>query len=222
MVEFHCDSCGYERKLPDELIGRKVQCPQCKVASVVDSPSEPLTISKLSLDQATDLGGLASDRAKDEYSEPDIICTGCGSVVSGDGGTPCEHCGTINSQATEYTDISEDDVDVSDLAEDTPHVWDEGFDGAEKMEESLDQAAGRSGFHALARGGVGANIFAGVVSGGLCVFFAIALTMLLASQGATYRFYGPFLSVLLLTMGVGGLFYSFFPVSHSSSLFLIR
>ncbi|MDD3310621.1 SulP family inorganic anion transporter [Pseudodesulfovibrio sp.] len=220
MAVFKCDSCGYEREVPGSLTGKKAKCPQCgRGVVIVDEPSggeppaepvlaEPESASRtegasqpLNLDEAV---------AEPVYEVEDAVCAACGAVISGGHEGVCPSCGAEVREADEYPEITEDDVDVSDLAESRePQVWDDDFGGGDRGGSVLDRDDRQEDGWRLLAGGLPLNLFGGLVSGLLAFFFAVALAMLVVSQDSTDMLLPYVLAASLIGTVVGCVFYPF-------------
>jgi len=207
---FKCDSCGYEREVPDALVGKKAKCPDCgrgvtiaATPEVADDGPE-MEEAEEPKSGTIDLDAVVADPV---YEADDVICASCGKVVSeGHDGT-CPSCGAEMRDAEEYPDLSEDDVDVSDLADDgKPQLWDDdyvGGTGENVLEEGEKSEEGWSFFE----GGVFLNLFGGLISGILGFFFAVALAMLVVCQDGTDMLFPYVLAASLIGTVVGSVFY---------------
>ncbi len=215
---FKCDSCGYERDVPDKLSGKKAKCPGCGkgVAIVVGiSPADGVVdVSEdrgQALVSATEYGESSSlnlDNSSDyDDSLVDSVCRECGQVTQLEASGRCAACESEISQFCDLTELAEENVDVSDLAEDSsPQVWDRDFVGGEtSLEEDFQESEGRS----LLAGHLSVNIFAGLVSGLLCLFFSVALSLLMVSPQALHDYLPYALAAVLTGMAVSSIVFSF-------------
>ncbi|WP_419788146.1 SulP family inorganic anion transporter [Pseudodesulfovibrio sp.] len=192
MAVFKCDSCGYQREVPGSLTGKKAKCPQCGHSVLIvedgeetaapevlekeaESPAE--TVQPINLDQ---------DMADPVYESDDTICNSCGAVLSdGETGT-CPSCGAEIPAEENIPEITEDDIDVSDLADSRePQVWDDDFEGGTLHETGLDDKDLQEEGRGFLEGGIALNLFGGLVSGLLAFFFAVSLAVLVASQDSS-------------------------------------
>lgn len=234
MAIFKCNSCGYEREVPNKLVGKRAKCPDCaQGVTIVDfippdaESFEELFESGVEADldgthRSTELVGDEEDSTKEidlDTSEvtinlsddEDIICDKCGHVVDGDHSEGrCERCGSVLPKAEAMPELTEDSVDVSDLADDAPpQVWESDFPGNEDSEmSSLDDAEDERTPWCLFEGSLALNLFSGVVSGLLAFFFAVAMSLLAASQEGVSGYLPYILSTALTGMAVGCIFYS--------------
>ncbi|ADU62330.1 cyclic nucleotide-binding protein [Pseudodesulfovibrio aespoeensis Aspo-2] len=150
---------------------------------------------------------VASDAASGD-SQEDIICTGCGYAVSG-GGRACPKCGRALKRPEALPEVSEEDIDVSDLAEEgAPQVWDADYPDASASGLSGVDDTGRSGGFRLLEGNLPLNVFAGLVSGILAFFFALALALLTCSQPGMQPFLPHVIAMSLVATAVGGVLFS--------------
>lgn len=199
MAIFKCDSCGYERDVPDKLVGKKAKCPDCGhgVSIVETLPPEPEEAETSEPEEGAsdeaayeavaddisagsiDLDADASDVELDD--DEDVICDNCGLAVPASHDESCPDCGNELKRAADFPDLSEDDIDVSDLADEESEepVWEGQFEGGGR--ETLEAGDTKQG-PSLLEGSFPLNIFAGLVSGGLAIFFAIAMALLASSQ----------------------------------------
>ncbi len=210
MASFKCDSCGYERAVPDGLIGKKARCPGCglgvtvaddrvskKKPSRAEGNAEPLLPINLDERPEVDLG-----RAED------VICAACGHVQEQGGGSKCSRCGAVLDTVETEPEVDESEIDVSDLVEPgAPEVWDADFkgdEGATNLEGDSDPDRWR-----LLRGGKTLNLYAGIVSGLLSLFFVYSLSLLAASQGGMHQYLPFLLGTALTGVIVGSICFSF-------------
>lgn len=232
MAIFKCDSCGYERDVPDKLAGKKAKCPDCghgvtiileqelgsdSLAEMFVSPEEESSTSE-SKTLPSESGEEASvnldedDVDVDLSGAEDVVCDECGqsfSEAEAKDGT-CPECGeAVPGLGAE--ELTEDHVDVSDLADDSePQIWESSYAGEGKEgDSSLDEDESEKRSLGLFEGNLALNIFAGLVSGCLCFFFAMAMALLASSQEDLHQFLPYILSTSLTGMTVGCLFYSF-------------
>lgn len=233
MAIFKCDSCGYERDVPDKLIGKKAKCPDCghgvTIAEFVAehaqsfeaefedadgqaSPSDVVPDPEIESDED---GGDSYDLDDEHHEldfeddEEDTLCAGCGTAVNGDHDGNCPSCGEELPDADDAVGVSEDDVDISDLADDDEaQIWDEDYADAEgdasidARDEPEDDSPG------LLEGNFALNVFAGLASGALAVFFALAMAILAVSQDGLHQFLPYVLTSSLTAMAIGCFFYS--------------
>ena len=208
MAVFKCDSCGYEREVPDALAGKKAKCPDCgRGVSIVaaEDAAEPEAVAEPSKSGPVNLDEAVSDPV---YEMDDVICASCGKVVGEGHDGVCPACGAELRDAEEYPDLSEDDVDVSDLADDgSPQVWDDDYVGSGERENVLDADGSSSRGWGFFEGGVAQNVFGGLVSGCLAFFFAISLAMLVVCQDGTDMLFPYVLAASLIGTVVGALFF---------------
>ncbi|EGB13927.1 cyclic nucleotide-binding protein [Pseudodesulfovibrio mercurii] len=138
----------------------------------------------------------------------DVICAACGHVQEPGHGETCSGCGAMLKAVEALPEVDESEIDVSDLAEiDEPQVWDADFQGdgdGASLEETEDPDRWR-----LLRGGKTLNLYAGIVSGVLSLFFVYALSLLAASQAGMHQYLPFLLGTALTGVIVGSIFYSF-------------
>jgi SulP family sulfate permease len=225
---FKCESCGYEREVPEKLLGKKAKCPDCGhgvtiVEEVSDSDDffeESFEGEGVTLGEPSDAGAdggkgsgpidLDGVEGDPDFEPEDIVCVKCGEVVKDDGQETCPVCGASLQRAEEFPDLSEDDVDVSDLADSSePQVWDEAFKGDGGGDGSLEDDDVSPDRWRFFEGSLPLNIFGGLVSGVLNFFFAVALAMLVASQEGMNELLPYVVAASLIGVTVGSIFYSF-------------
>ncbi|MBI9079114.1 MAG: cyclic nucleotide-binding domain-containing protein [Pseudodesulfovibrio sp.] len=230
MAIFKCESCGYERDVPDKLLGKKAKCPDCgHGVTIVDQ----LLVEDESFEAVFEDADMAeyeedydsSGQNDDESSGPidlddedteidfetgDVVCSGCGHVMGEDQAAVCPECGGIVERPHSFPELDEDDVDVSDLADDdVRQVWDADYSGNEgQTEAAIDAVEVVDGWR-LFEGSFPLNIYAGIVSGALAFFFAVAMSLLASSQQGVYVLLPYILGTALTGMVVGSIFFSF-------------
>jgi len=225
---FKCDSCGYERDVPDKLSGKKAKCPDCghgvtivdflppedgslEVAIeneevAIDSSQREVGESGIS-QESLDLD--STDVTVDLSESEDIVCGKCGQVLE-EGAELCPVCGEEVVQPDVLPELTEEHVDVSDLAEDeTPQIWEAEFAGGEdeggsSLDDDEDEAKAWNFFE----GNLPLNIFSGLVSGLLAFFFAVAMALLASAQQGLHEYLPYILSTSLTGMTIGCIFYS--------------
>jgi Sulfate permease and related transporters (MFS superfamily) len=226
---FNCGYCDYERDVPDKLLGKKAKCPKCghgvtivdAVTLAEDGPSGDIESEPIPFDsngappssnEAFDLDGMGGedlDGTSFDDEVADIVCPGCGHAMPGDGAEKCSECGHALQRPDSSLDISEDDIDISDLADDgSPQVWDADYPEASgRISTEVEDRPDGSG-RRLLQGNFILNVFAGLVSGFLAFFFALALSVLSCSGAGLHPFL-PYVIMTALTAAlVGGVFYS--------------
>lgn len=103
--DFTCSGCGQELKADEELVGRTVKCPSCKVPLVIEAPSAEhpeeddslqladeldLSVSGRATYQADD-GGEADAEADTETDNEQTECPACGVMIAA-GEFECRSC----------------------------------------------------------------------------------------------------------------------------------
>lgn len=227
MAIFKCDSCGYERDVPDKLSGKKAKCPDCgHGVTIVDFlDPESVDLTDMSDDSDEDFidepdeqdteasqGSIDLDEVETDVdlgSEDDVVCEKCGHVMS-DGEDVCPKCGVAVVRAEDLPDPTEADVDLSDLAEeDVPQVWESDYPGNVDDEDfSVDDDVVKESSWQLFEGSLPLNIYAGLVSGLLCIFFAVAMALLAAGQQGLHAFLPYILASSLTGMAVASVFFA--------------
>ena len=226
MAIFKCDSCGYDRDVPDKLVGKKAKCPECgHGVTILDAmPEESESLSdmfeeveaeeepqvEVSVDSEAEASSYSLDNPEEslDFDEDDVVCSDCGHAVTGPHDGPCPDCGSQLQETEDLPELSEDDVDVSDLAgeaEEGP-VWEGEF--TQKETENLEETGTKKGV-SLWEGNLSLNIFAGLVSGGLALFFALAMALLASSQESVHPYLPYIITASLTSMVIGSFFYSF-------------
>nr|WP_286181668.1 SulP family inorganic anion transporter [Desulfovibrio sp. Huiquan2017] len=152
---------------------------------------------------------LDSEHLTVDFEGPeDILCAACGHVQEPGHGSACSKCGAPLETLEELPEVDESEIDVSDLAEaGEPQVWEADYPGevdGPRIEEIRDPDRWR-----LLRGGKTLNLYAGVVSGVLSLFFVYALSLLAASQGGMHQYLPFLLGTALTGVIVGSIFFSF-------------
>ncbi len=226
MAIFKCDSCGYDREVPDKLSGKKAKCPDCGQGVTIVDFLEPEAESLAAMFEDEDPtqssalpqieGGLKSidldgvDTDVDLGGENDVICEKCGHIMA-DGTDTCSECGFIIPATEEIPEPTEDDVDLSDLAEGTePQVWESEYSGNRDDDDlSVDAKEKKKSSLRLFEGNLPLNIFSGLVSGLLAVFFAVAMSLLAAGQQGLHQSLPYILATALTGMAVASIVFSF-------------
>ncbi|MEF2231970.1 MAG: SulP family inorganic anion transporter [Pseudodesulfovibrio sp.] len=217
MAVFKCDSCGYEREVPDALVGKKAKCPDCGRGVVITAVAARAAAPAKAGAEEEDVDAgdrkpaslnLDEEMADPVYAVDDVICAACGKVVSEGHEGVCPSCGAELDDAEEYPDLSEDDVDVSDLAEDdSPQVWDDDYLGDGDGENLLEAGGATSEDWGFFEGGIALNLFGGLISGILGFFFAVSLAMLVVCQDGTDMLFPYVLAASLIGTVVGAVFF---------------
>lgn len=187
MAKFICDQCGLSRNVPDSLSGRKAKCPECSKTIVIQPEGDPFPadLDALAMENGNsemDIGDAGSEESVD------IICAGCGNMTSVPAGqkvTACAECGRSLEHPETGGEPSIEDVDLDDLADGNPgpRIWDEEYeDGVQHEVPSTVEAIVRGEQRSLGAGGLFPNIYAGLVSGLLSFFFAVAYAQFVVTQ----------------------------------------
>lgn len=210
MAIFKCDSCGYERIVPDELIGKRARCPGCGQGVAVAGDRVPEKAPSWAAEDGEPLQPINLDdgMAVEPERAEDVICTACGHAQAQGSGLKCSSCGALLDSIEAVPEVDESEIDVSDLAEPGgPEVWDADFkgdEGAADLENASDPDRWR-----LLRGGKALNLYAGIVSGLLSLFFVYSLSLLAASQGGMHQYLPFLLGTALTGVIVGSICFSF-------------
>ncbi|WP_319585078.1 SulP family inorganic anion transporter [uncultured Pseudodesulfovibrio sp.] len=235
MAIFKCESCEYERVVPDGLAGKKAKCPGCgrgvtialeeeADSAVADEPEDMAGVSPLhaNLPESSEAEPLPDvsfdeppmsidldDVPTVDLEEPeDIICAACDHVQEPGHGDVCSKCGAPLQAVEEIPEIDESEIDVSDLAESNePQVWEADF--KQDVDATSLEAESDPDRWRLLRGGKTLNLYAGIVSGALSFFFVYSLSLLAASQGGMQQYLPFMLGVALTGVVVGSIFFSF-------------
>lgn len=219
MAIFKCDSCGYERDVPDSLIGKRAKCPGCGrgVAIGDASPGAPASKAEPAPEIEPSDAGTApepydldsGDQSVDLEGPEDVICAACGRAQEADGHERCSGCGAPLEAVAPIPEVDESEIDVSDLAgQDVPQVWDADFTPEEGGDAPIEGDRDPDRWRLL-RGGLILNSYAGVVSGLLALFFVYALSLLASSQGGMHDFMPYILGTALSGVIVGSILYAF-------------
>ncbi|WP_243545839.1 SulP family inorganic anion transporter [Pseudodesulfovibrio tunisiensis] len=149
----------------------------------------------------------AVEAEEPEESGEDSVCSECGHVM-GDGVDTCPNCGRPVLPAEEIPEPSEEDLDLSDLAEDAENpVWDAAFQGGDAVASpGVDRPVGQNG--RFFQGSLILNIYSGVVSGLVCFVVALAFALLATSQPGVREFLPQVLAMALTASVVGGFVYA--------------
>ncbi len=230
MAIFKCDSCGYERDVPDKLVGKKAKCPDCghgvtivdivsaeeeffeadfenNGMSAIDDEQKNFGQSGSGVLESIDLD--AKDVEVDLDESGDLICAACGFVMDEGSEGDCPECGKAIEKPADFLELSEDDVDLSDLAEDdAPQVWEAGFSGDDIETDSVIDNEEVVDKWRLFEGSFPLNVYSGIVSGILAFFFAISMALLASSPGGLHQFLPYIFGTALTGMVVGSIFFS--------------
>nr|WP_321257478.1 SulP family inorganic anion transporter [uncultured Pseudodesulfovibrio sp.] len=230
MAIFKCDSCGYEREVPAKLTGKKAKCPDCGHGVVIleQLPEEEIPYDvKFEEDESLVTTGIPESLGSDgtpiesinldkqdvqvDLDDPDdVVCAKCGHIQGAGHKGVCSKCGTPFIPVADVLEIDESDIDVSDLADvEEAQVWDAKFDGEDGGAESLDLIRDPDQWR-LFRGSFTLNLYAGIVSGVLALFFVYALSLLASANAGTYDFLPYVIGTALTGVIVGSVFNAFF------------
>lgn len=228
MAIFKCGSCGYERNVPDRLVGKKAKCPECGVGAAITDRADGGEAVEVDLDEnpplpepaapADDRDGvpitsldLDNEDLDINLEGPDhVICPGCGHVLEKGFQGNCPECGGPLDPADAIPDIDPDDVDVSDLADSgVPQVWDETFSDEEGASEILAGPVEPDRWRFF-QGSFTVNVFAGIVSGILALFLVYALSLLVVSRAGLAEYLPYILGTALTGVVIGSIVNSLF------------
>jgi len=149
------------------------------------------------------------DTEVDLEEADDIVCSGCGYVMGEDHEGICPECGGVVEKPHSLPELSEDDVDLTDLADDdVPQVWEADYSGSGGEIEAAIDEMGVVDKWRLFEGFIPLNLYAGIVSGILAFFFAVSISLLASSQQGIYQFLPYILGTALTGMVVGSIFFS--------------
>ncbi|MBG0790084.1 MAG: SLC26A/SulP transporter family protein [Desulfovibrionaceae bacterium] len=229
MAIFKCESCGYERSVPDKLVGRRAKCPGCGFAVTIVDPQAAEEAVEIELDRemaAGEPGGAVPARGGGDgmpiasldldngdmdidLDEPDdVICAACGHVLEAGFEGDCPQCGASIRPAAAIPEIYPDSVDISDLIQPgTRQVWDEDFSDEDGESEILAGPEDPDRWRFM-QGSFVMNVYAGVISGGLSLFFVYALSLLIASPAGMHGYLPYILGMALTGVAVSSVVYS--------------
>ncbi|WP_147821223.1 SulP family inorganic anion transporter [Salidesulfovibrio onnuriiensis] len=155
------------------------------------------------------------------YPEPatpdslDVVCPHCGGATSSVPGADhleCVECGARLNPVETVAQPTEDDVELDDLAEEHAEadIWDEEYDEepaqrpVSTVESTLDKER-----RLFLSGGFFTNVYAGLVSGMLTFFFAVAYGQLAMSQVGLNSVVPQAVGMALVSAALVGLIVSF-------------
>ncbi|WP_367613984.1 SulP family inorganic anion transporter [Pseudodesulfovibrio alkaliphilus] len=158
-----------------------------------------------------DLDAIAVDDMVDgmvDDGPEDIVCAACGQVASGE--DRCPGCGMPLKRPESLPDPDEMGIDVSDLAEEgSAQIWDENYsDPSAQGKGAFVDARPSSLGGRLFEGNFALNVFAGLISGLLAFYFALALAILTSSQPGMQPFLPSFISMALVASVAGCILFS--------------
>ncbi len=196
MATFQCASCGFSREVPARLAGRRTKCPQCGVPGAVAGPTE----------------GKAPASATSAF----FACSSCGRktevpvrLVGRNAKCPsCGGIGTITAAPPKPADLEVDSISLDDLVQDAPPPPTPRGDPSQPLPTLAPDAPPPSEAPRLFQGNPLKNLFAGIVSGLLGVFFCLALAGLVFPQAALAPLYPSALGMALISAAVMGTVYA--------------
>ena len=223
MAIFKCDSCGYDRSVPDRLIGKKAKCPDCGLGvTIVEQPAvdeievdfegemavmKPDDIGPADSGDGIPLASLDLDNQDVEIDldgPDDVICPACGHIQELGYTGNCPNCGVALDPVETIPDINEAGIDVSDLAvTPVPQIWDEDF--GEFGESEILTGPEEPERWRFMQGGFALNAYAGIVSGVLALFFVYALSLLIVSQAGLHEYLPYVLGAALAGVVIGSI-----------------
>ncbi|WP_319543757.1 SulP family inorganic anion transporter [uncultured Pseudodesulfovibrio sp.] len=230
MAIFKCDSCGYEREVPVKLAGKKAKCPDCGHGVVIldhlleedvpydvdyeeDDSSASTDIPESFGSDGTPIESIDLDdnTVTVELDKPDdVICAKCGHVQDAGHEGRCAKCGASIAPVADILEIDADEVDVSDLADaEEAQVWDAKVDDGDADSEGIEAVYDPDRWR-LFRGSFSLNLYAGIVSGVLALFFVYSLSLLASANAGTYDFLPYALGTAVVGVIVGSIFNAFF------------
>lgn len=139
----------------------------------------------------------------------DVICQKCGEVIPNPEEDPrCPSCGHKEDLTKSVADVDDSDLDVSDLIDETPpQVWESNYQ-ENNTQAQLDEDDEPGKGAAFLVGNLALNLFSGLISGALGLYFALAISLLVCSWTGMHDFLPVILATALTGMGVGSFFYS--------------
>lgn len=209
MATLKCESCGAERRVPDKYAGKKIRCPEC-AAPVLVPARGPDQGSDLNLDAPITAVPDFQDQPRTAY----FNCPSCGFVrpVPGDilgRRAKCPRCGAAGEVEAEPRSQeglpTEDQVDLDDLAESAgEQPLRRADDGPSEAAESA-LAEVRGPRYRLLQGNPLKNLFAGLTTGLVTVFFCLALAVLLFPSGHETGYFAHLFGATLGAAALAGL-----------------
>nr|WP_203529560.1 SulP family inorganic anion transporter [Pseudodesulfovibrio sp. JC047] len=206
------------------MIGKKAQCPGCGHGVVIvdafsgkdfDSEETPLDSSETgesgeretSQRRAFDLDAAMETSVVQEIDE--VLCPQCGHVQAADLGEICSKCSALLEPELAAVTIDESAIDVSDLAgQEEAQVWDENY--TEDSQVHVVEHMEDPDRWVLFRGTVSLNLYAGIISGVLALFYVYSLSLLASANAGTYEFLPYVIGATLTGIIVGSVFNAFF------------
>lgn len=208
---FSCENCGFEKSVPDSLSGRKAKCPQC--STVVSIVSEKEMDFSDDADSVTEPEAVMQESSKESEAIPeavDVICDKCGTPHNpqDEFAAVCKKCGHKLPSPKEEPGV--EDVDLDDFVSDRQepvNIWDDEFSEESNREglEASVEASLRQKRPSFISGGFFQNLYAGIVTGLLSFFFAIAYARLVVAQSGLDTMYPHLAAMALLSSAVIGI-----------------
>ena len=195
MATFQCASCGFTREVPDRLAGRRTKCPQCGIPGEVAGPTEGKAPAAAPAHFACPSCGRRAE-VPARLAGRSAKCPSCGSV------------GRITAAPPKPADLEVDSISLDDLVQDAPPPPAQRFDPAQPSPSLTPDAPPPSEAPRLLQGNPLRNLFAGLVSGLLGVFFCLALAGLVFPQAALAAFYPSALGMALVSAAAMGAVYA--------------
>ncbi len=209
MAIFKCDQCGYSKEVPDKLVGRKARCPGCSRVVAIRSEGSP-DLMDLDAVPKVPKGRSISPPDPGHKDDMDVLCPYCNGATSSVPGVShlkCVECGAELKSVAAELDAAFDDLELDDLVETPaePEIWDEGFDEDAPQEGfATVESAVREKSRSFWAGGFFPNLYAGLVSGLLTFFFAVAYGQLTMAQAGLNGLFVQAVGMALVSSAVVG------------------